>query len=86
MALAEDLERRDIRMEVDDGFIAADRGAPDSSAPIPTATRSSSTHCSRFATARSPAGQASKRGTTRRVLPMRRGRVSQPAETLPRPR
>ena len=27
MALAEDLERRDIRMEVDDGFIAADRGA-----------------------------------------------------------
>jgi ketosteroid isomerase-like protein len=27
MALAEDLERRGIRMEVDDGFIAADRGA-----------------------------------------------------------
>jgi hypothetical protein len=27
MALAEDLERRGIRMQVDDGFIAADRGA-----------------------------------------------------------
>jgi ketosteroid isomerase-like protein len=27
MTLAEDLERRGIRMELDDGFIAADRGA-----------------------------------------------------------
>jgi ketosteroid isomerase-like protein len=27
MALAEDLERRGIRMQVDDGFIAGDRGA-----------------------------------------------------------
>ena len=27
-ALAEDLERRGVRMQIDDGFIAGDRGAP----------------------------------------------------------
>ena len=86
MALAEDLERRGIRMEVDDGFIVPTAARSESVCTYPDGNQDVDTRSSRFATARSPAGQASKRGTTRHVLPMRRGRGSQPAQTLPRPR